>query len=224
MIKLLRYPTIYPTRFMPTTLTVTTDGQTAQQLTLPTTWPEVTLAQYLAVLAAGPAAVVPLLAGLSAEALLSLSPADQTLLASRLAFVLDPEPLLALLPTPGLLEIGQSAYGLVQQYEAYAVAHPTALPLAHGAYLYALYRAPTGSRMPEAELADAHAAVLAQPVTAVYADCAHFLASYERAILGTSRPGPAQPGLLRLVRPAAPASGLLEKLRRRTTSARGAQA
>jgi hypothetical protein len=210
---------------MPTNLTLTTtSSQPTQQITLPTAWPEVTLAQYLVILAAGPLAVVPTLTGLSTEALASLSPTDQTLLASRLSFVLDPEPLLALLPTPGLLEIGRSAFGLLQQYETYAVAHPTALPLARGAYLYALYRAPTGSRMPESELAAAHAAVLAQPVTAVYADCAHFLASYERVATGTIWPGPAQPGLLQLVVPAAPTLGLFEQLRHRVTAGWGAHA
>jgi hypothetical protein len=210
---------------MPAILALSTaDGQPLTSVPMPITWPEVTLAQYLAVLADGPTALASSLTGLSADALASLSPADQTLLASRLAFVLDPEPLLELLPTPGLLEIGQSAFGLLQQYQAYAAAHPTALPLAQGAYLYALYRAPTASRMPEAELAAAHAAVLAQPVTEVYADCTHFLASYERATMGTSWPGLAQTGLYHLVRPTAPAVGLLKKLRRRVTGTSDAQA
>lgn len=40
---------------MPAILIITADGQPAQQLTLPTTWPEVTLAQYLALAAEGAA-------------------------------------------------------------------------------------------------------------------------------------------------------------------------
>jgi hypothetical protein len=205
---------------MPEVLTLSTaDGQLLTSVSMPTSWADVLLAQYLNVLAAGTASLVTSLTDLSSDLLARLSPADQTLLASRLAFVLDPEPLLELLPMPGLLEIGQSAFGLLQQYQAYAAAHPTALPLAQGAYLYALYRAPTASRFPEAELAAAHAAVLAQPVTEVYADCAHFLTSYERAVTGTSRSGPAQAGLHRLVRPVAPASGPLQKLRSRATAA-----
>jgi hypothetical protein len=184
----------------------TPDSQPIQQLILPASWAEFTLSQYLAAHTRGSAhAPVLRLSGLLDEVLSNLTAEDAEGLLLHLRAALEEDVLAALLPTPGLLEIGSSAWGLYEQAQAHLTATPEAHPLAHGAYLYALYRAPTGSRANEQQLAAAHAAVLAQPVTAVYADCLHFLASYQRAVSGTSLPGPAQPGILRIVRPVAPA-------------------
>jgi hypothetical protein len=198
---------------MPIALTLATDGQPAQQLTLPTAWPEVTLAQYLAAHAPGsPHAPALRLSGL-ADAVLDELPADQAdELAYHLVFASDEAALAALLPTPGLLEIGLSAYGLYELAQQWLAATPDAHPLAFGAYLHALYREPVGFRPAPANVEAAHAAVLARPVTEAYADCLYFLASYQRAGTGAPAVGVAQAGLLRLVRPQAPASGLLPKL------------
>ena len=193
---------------MPAVLILTAaDGHAAQQLTLPMAWPEVTLAQYLAAHAPGSSHTPALrLSGLP-DAVLDELPAEQaTELAHHLAFAADEDALAALLPTPGLLEIGLSAYGLYELAQQRLVAAtPDAHPLDFGAYLYALYWEPTEFRPAPADVAAAYTAVLARPVTEVYADCLYFLISYQRAASGTSLPGPAQPGTLRIARPVAPA-------------------
>ena len=179
---------------------------------IPTGWPDVSLAHYLALASPTPPPAELLLTGLSSAQWASLDEADRAALSRQLLFVLDEQPLPQLLPTPGLYEVGRCAYGLYQLAQKQLAATPDAHPLAHGAYLYALYRVPLGTTPTPAEVEAAHAAVLAQPVTEVYADCLFLLASYGRALSGTLPAGPAQPGLLRLERPAVPTPGLLTKI------------
>jgi hypothetical protein len=194
-------------------LTLTTaDGNEARQLTVPTSWADVTLNEYLALAVPGIRSPASVLTDLAPELLDNLPDAARTLLGRCLSFAQDHAPLLELLPTPGLFEIGKCAYGLYQQAAQYVADYPGAPALARGAYLYALYRNPTSSKMDHQLLALAHAAVLARPVTEVYADCAHFLASYERALTGTSLPGPFQPGVLRVVLPTPEVKGWRAKL------------
>ena len=186
---------------MPTTfsLPATADGQPAQQLTLPTFWPDVTLSQYLALAAEGAAPAEQLLTGLTAEQWAALDEASQQQLSQRLLFLTDTQPLAALPPTPGLYAVGRCAYALAQQAAHKLAALPAgAPPLARAAVLYALYRQPAGSTASPAHFEAAHAAVLAAPITAVYADCLHFLASYSAYLTGEPSTGAEQPGLLRL--------------------------
>ena len=208
---------------MPVTLTLaTTDGQPTQQLTLPTSWAEVTLGQYLAAHTAGSAHAPALrLSGLADTVLDSLPVEQAADLAHHLGFASDEAALEALLPTPGLLEIGQSASALYYLAAERLATLPGAHPLAHGASLYAVYRAPSGTRVTPAEAEAAHAAVLAQPVTQVYADCLYFLASYHRVGTGAPAVGVRQPGTLSIQReePAAPAIGLLARLAQRLRQA-----
>ena len=185
---------------MPTTFSLpTTDGQPAQQLTLPTFWPDVTLGQYLALTAAGAAPAEQLLTGLTAAQWAALDEASQQELSQRLLFLTDTQPLAELPPTPGLYAVGRSAYGLRQQAQQQLAALPAeAPPLARAAVLYALYREPAGSTASPAHYEAAHAAVLVAPITAVYADCVHFLTSYHAYLTGQPSEGAEQPGLLRL--------------------------
>ncbi|OGX81996.1 hypothetical protein BEN47_05085 [Hymenobacter lapidarius] len=170
-----------------------------QRLTAPTAWPEITLAQYLA-LRAPAAPWVAVLTGLSPEQLATLPEATRAQLLDRLMFVLDDAPLRELLPTPGLYEVCNCSCGLLLQAQRHAAAHPEASPLAFGAYLHALYSTPAATSVDEQAVAAAHAAVLARPVTEVYADAAHFLASYERCAAGIRTDGPIQPGLSRIMK------------------------
>jgi hypothetical protein len=167
-------------------------------LPMPTSWAELTLAQYIVLATPGAVALATALPSLTPELLNELNSDEQSALASYVVTMLDEQVLASLLPTPGLLEIGMSAYGLYRQAEKYLTTIPDAHPMAHGAYLYALYRNPTGTTANEQELAAAHAAVLARPVVEVYADCAFFLASYARVGTGEPAQGVAQPGLLRV--------------------------
>lgn len=188
----------------------TTDGQLLANVTVPTCLPDVTLSQWLAFVAPNSPEADSVMTGLTPEVLATLQEADRAQLLEHLLFLTEAPVLRELLPTPGLYEIGHCAYGLQCQAQAYFDAHPGLTRLAQGAYLCALYSAPTGSTMAPEQLAAAHAAVLAAPVTEVYADCQYFLASWERNHNGTTIPGPTQPGLLRIVldAPAPPTSWL----------------
>jgi hypothetical protein len=195
-------------------LTLTTiDGQLLANVTVPTCLPDVTLAQWIAFVAPNSPEADSVMTGLAPEVLATLQEAGRAQLLENLLFLTDAPVLRELLPTPGLYEVGHCAFGLYGQALAYFEAHPELTRLAQGAYLHALYSAPTSSKMPPEQLALTHAAVLAAPVTEVYADCQFFLASWERYQNGTTLPGPSQPGLLRFaVATPAPPAGWLGKL------------
>jgi len=196
----------------------------AQSVNLPTTWTDLTVAQYLALATPGAISLAAVLPDLTPDMLAQLSTAEQELLATRVLAALDEQVLADLLPTPGLLEIGLSAHGLYQQAQRYLATIPDAHPLAHGAYLYALYREPAGFTANVAQIEAAHASVLARPITEVYADCRYFLASYRRVGTGASHTGVAQAGCLRIVAASAKKAGLLTQLGhklRRTPTPRG---
>jgi hypothetical protein len=199
---------------MPATLTLTTTaGQLLANVTVPTCLPEVTLAQWLAFVAPNSPEADSVMTGLTPEIVATLREADRAQIMEHLLFLRDAAVLRELLPTPGLYEIGHCAYGLYLQALTHFEAHPDLTRAAQGAYLYALYSAPAGSKMAPEKLAAAHAAVLAAPVTEVYADCQYFLASWERHVNGTTLPGPTQPSVLRiLLNTPAPPTGWLGKL------------
>ena len=182
---------------------ITPDSPTPRAITVPASWADVSTAQYLA-LQAPDAPWLAVLTGLAPELLARLRDADAALLTARLAFALDAAPLRALLPTPGLYEVGNCLYGLLLRFEQFLGQHPDAPALAYGAYLCALYRNPVlPSQLDEPTLAAAHAAVLAAPITETFADAQHLLASYTRAKDGSTWSGPQQPGgwVLALDRP-----------------------
>jgi hypothetical protein len=177
----------------------TTDGQQLAQVTVPTSLSEVTLCQWITFISPGASQADSVMTGLAPEVLDTLSEADRNQILGLLLFLIDAGMLRELQPTQGLYEVGNCAYGLYGQAQKYFAAHPELTRLAQGAYLYALYRNPTGSTMPEKELAAAHAAVLAAPVTDVIADCYHFVASFEYYHTGgRPKPGPKQPSLMRI--------------------------
>lgn len=186
---------------MPAILTLTTaDGQLVSEVTIPTSMAEVTLAQWIAfVTPGGPEADV-VMTGLTPEVLGALGDNDRAQILEHLMFLTDASMLRQLLPTADLYEVGNCAYGLQRQAQEYFLTHPDLTRLAQGAYLYALYRAPITTTMPANALAAAHAAVLAAPVLEMYADCQHFLASWERVQAGTTLAGPKQLGLLTIAR------------------------
>jgi hypothetical protein len=180
---------------MPTTLTLTTpDGQPTQVLTVPTSWADVTLAQFVALyapVAGDPRTAADLLLGLEAGSLNQLAADDVPYLANLIAFAADPSPVLELLPTPGLPDVGSLPYGcllLVQQrFETNAD-----LPdLASLPYLLAVYRCQLTYGNVDSERVDKFLTqLLAAPVTEVYADGAHFLAACRNWQAGTRQTKP----------------------------------
>lgn len=172
---------------MPTTLTLQPTGQV---LTVPTSWADVTLGQYVALHAPDPQdqrTAAELLLGLEAGALNRLAAADVVYLSTLLAFATDPSPVLALLPTPGLPDVGTLPWGclvLVQEHfrdEAYD-GRPD---LAHLPYVLAVYRCQL-SWGNTGKVEQLEQALLASPVTECYADAAFFLAAARRSLSGTS--------------------------------------
>jgi hypothetical protein len=172
---------------MPTTLTLTSPGQPAQALTVPTSWANVPLAQFVALHApelGEQRTAAELLLGLDAGALGQLAADDVVYIANLIEFASDPSPVLDLLPTPSLPDVGSLPWGCLvlcqQQFESNAE-RPA---LASLPYVLALYRCQLRYGNTD-RLDQVLAAVLAAPVTEVYADGAFFLAAARRSRSGT---------------------------------------
>lgn len=169
-----------PTRFtvpiMPATLHLTTpDSPTPRAITVPTAWPEVSLAQFVALFAPAPDEarhLAEILAGLPAGTVGDLTLAAGQQLEQQLAFAADPAAVLALAPPAAGPNVGGSSFGawlLAQQCLEAAPGRPW---LASGAALLAIYRCEALHGMHSARKARAcEAALLAAPVTESYAAC-----------------------------------------------------
>lgn len=177
---------------MPTTLTLQPTGQL---LTVPTRWADVTYAQFVALHAPEPGeqrTAAELLLGLPAGGLDQLAADDVPFIANLIEFVQDISDVLALLPTPGLPDgVGGLPYGtlvLAQQRMQQEAERPW---LSYGAHLLALYRTTMlwGAAVP-AKVAACEAALLAAPVTEVYADAAHFSGACRNWLNGTPQTKP----------------------------------
>jgi hypothetical protein len=174
---------------MPTTLTLTAPGQPAQALAVPTSWADVSLAHFVALHAPEPGeqrTATELLTGLDAGALGQLAADDVVYLSNLLAFASDPGDVEALLPAPGLPDVGTLPWGVLvlcqQQFEANAERPALAsLPYVLAAYRCQLLHGNTD------RLEQVLAQVLAAPVTEAYADGAFFLAAAHRSLSGTSQ-------------------------------------
>lgn len=173
-------------------LTSAAPDAAAVAFTLPTGWHEVTMATYLRTLTPHPTdTLLSVLSGLSPAVIDQLQADDVTMLCTTLAFALDHTGLLELElePSPGLPDVGAQPYGLL----ALATAHINGLDegvpaLAAGPYLCALYRThQVFGKTPDEKVASAEAAILASPVTEVYADCAAFLRGWSSSTHATKR-------------------------------------
>jgi hypothetical protein len=175
---------------MPTTLLLTTpDGQPAQTLTVPTQWADVTLGQYVALQAPEPddeRRPAEILLGLEAGGLDQLAADDVKYLSNLLAFSQDASDVEALLPAPGLPDIGTLPFGILLLAQQYVESVLDRAPLAYGPHLCALYRVQmTFGRYDQAKVEACAAALLASPCIEVAADCAFFLSSYQNWQRGT---------------------------------------
>lgn len=174
---------------MPFHLTLTTpDGATTFPVTCPTSWGEVSLATAVALLtnAQDERSAAELLCGLPAGALDQLALQDVAYLANALAFASDYAPLLELVPTPDLPDIGSQPYGTLLLAQQYMAEQPDLPALAYGPRLLALYRMQLlWGKYDEAKVAACEASLLAAPVTETYADCGFFLSSYRAWQSGT---------------------------------------
>jgi len=159
------------------------DGQV---LTVPTSWADVTLATFVALLApteGDQRTAAELLLGLEAGSLNQLAYMDVPLIANLIEFTKDTSPVLELLPTPGLPDIGMLPYGLIRAVQLRMEECEGRPWLSYGPYLLALCRCfLMWGKAYEGKVAACEAALLAAPSTEVYADMAFFLTSYRRSL------------------------------------------
>jgi hypothetical protein len=169
---------------MPFSLTLTTpDGQPAQVLTVPTQWADVTLGQYVALQAPEPddeRRPAEILLGLEAGGLDQLAADDVKYLSNLLAFSQDASDVEALLPAPGLPDIGTLPFGILLLAQQYVENMPDSAPVAYGPHLCALYRVQLAyGKYDQAKVEACEAALLASSCVEAAADCAFFLSSYQ---------------------------------------------
>lgn len=181
---------------MRTTLNlITPDGAVAQALTVPTQWADVTLAQYVALLAPAPddeRSQAEILCGLAAGGLGQLAADDVGYLANLLEFAQHSEAVTQLLPPPGLPDVGSLPYGcllLVQQHFDANAERPL---LAYLPYVLAVYRCQLTWGSTD-KLAETLAAVLAAPVTEVWAEAQAFTTACRSWLAGTRPMKPTPP-------------------------------
>ena len=176
---------------MPTTLTLQPTGQV---LHLPTQWADVTLGQFVSLFAPAPdehRTVAELLLGLDAGGLHQLAADDVPYLANLIAFATDASPVLELLPTPGLPDVGGLPYGCLLLCQQHFEANADRPDLASLPYLLAVYRCQlTYGNVQGERVAKLLEQLLAAPVTECYADGAHFLAACQNWQPGTRQTKP----------------------------------
>lgn len=174
---------------MPTTLTLTAPGQPAQALTVPTSWADVPLAHFVALLAPEPGdqrTAAELLTGLDAGALGQLAADDVVYLANLLEFSSDPGPVLELLPPPGLPDVGALPWGCLVLCQQHFEANDERPALASLPYVLAVYRCQLAHGNTD-RLEQVLAQVLAAPVTEVYAEAQAFYSACQQSLSGTPR-------------------------------------
>lgn len=171
-----------------TTLTLTPTGQ---QLTVPTSWADVTLEQFL--LLDGCAdledkrTVPELLLGLEAGGLNQLAAQDAIYIANLVAFTLDKSDVYALLPPPGLPEPGTLPYGCLALVQMALAAEPDRPDLYHAPFVLSVYRTQMlWGKVEEGRRAACEAAVRASPVTEVLAEALAFCGRSRKLLSATS--------------------------------------
>lgn len=158
----------------------TQDGADPFSLFVPTCWADVTLAQFIRLITEPDTHPLCALTTLTAEQLDALHHGDVALLATRLDFTADTTDLMALTPSPDLPDVGSSTYGQLILANQYAEAHEGQPVLTLAPYLYALYRSQQLSgKYNETKLQQMQTAILAAPVTEVYADVVFILAAWQ---------------------------------------------
>jgi hypothetical protein len=177
---------------MPQHFTLTpADGSDALAITVPTSWADVALDTFLSLQAAGlgEPELLALLLDLDVATVERISANDAAYLINCLGFVMDASELYERPHAPDLPYIGPSPYGLLAVAQQHVQALPEGSPaLAAAPFLYALYRShQIYGKVDDAKLEAMRLAVLAAPVTEVFADVAFFLQSYRRATSGISQ-------------------------------------
>lgn len=169
----------------------TPDGATAHTLHVPTSWADVTLAQYIRLCQQRSQPAILTLTDLSAEAFSQLAAQDAMYLNFLVEFTQDESELLAL-PAVAEMNLGAQPYGQLLLVQQFMEQHPNE-PAIHAApWLYAVYEAHKryGQSNSADRMQELYAEMLARPVTEAFAECASFLLAWWRSTNAT-RPTPA---------------------------------
>lgn len=170
---------------MPTTLTLQPTGQV---LTVPTSWADVTLQQFVALHAPEPGderTAAEVLLNLPSGGLDQLAAQDVPYLANLLAFATDSSPVLELLPSVEVADPGALPWGCLLLVQQHFQAHPDRPDLFHLPRVLAIYRAQLTWGNTN-KVAAIEQALLASPVTEVYAEGAAFFGRCRQLSNGTS--------------------------------------
>ncbi len=164
------------------TLTAVSGGESFT-LSVPTSWLDVTLEQFIAWQCSDAPAVCAL-SGISPEQLERLAWQDAAYLTNLLAFAAElPDP-----PAdPGLKDPGAATYGQMLLGTQYVEANPDKPDVWYAPYLYALYRTrEVYGRYDEAKIAQMQAAILQEPVGKCFGDVCFFYSGWLLSMRDTS--------------------------------------
>ncbi|GGG34099.1 hypothetical protein [Hymenobacter glacieicola] len=176
-------------------LTLTSaDGSESVILSVPTTWDDVTLQQYIDWQCSEEPAVC-VLAGISQQQLDRLAWLDAQYLLNLLAFAAEtPEPPVS----EGLKDPGSATYGQLVLANQYFEEHPDKPTIWYAPYIYALYRCrEVWGRNDQGKEAEMHQAILQEPVGKCLSNVLFMYASWlssTNVMLATPRtmPSPAR--------------------------------
>lgn len=171
---------------MPFPITLTPTGQVLQ---VPTSWADVSFAQFVALLApleGDPHTAAERLLGLEAGALDALAADDVHYLANLIAFAADPGPVLELLPSPELPDVGSLPWGCLVLVQQRLASDPERAALVHLPYVLAVYRCQLTYGSTD-RVAEVEAALLAAPCTECYPEAQAFFSACRRSLSATPR-------------------------------------
>lgn len=176
---------------MPLTLSlVTPDGEPAWHGAVPTSWADITVAQYLRLLTETELPRICVLTTLEEETLNQIAAQDAAYLFSCVAFVEDESELLELKPSPDLVDMGSASYGQLLLVQQFMAANPDQIMLAYAPWMYAVYESERQLRSfnSNARMQHLYEATLAAPLPTVYADLMAFLQAWSSFMRGSTRP------------------------------------
>lgn len=172
-------------------LTLTTaDGAETVALSVPTTWDDVSLQQYIDWQCSAEAAII-VLSGITPAQLDRLAWRDASYLLNLLAFAAElPDPPLS----EGLPDVGACSYGTLLLVNAYLEANPGKPDVWYAPYFYALYRhQQVYGKYDEGKLEQMRLAILEEPVGKCLNDVLFCWAGWLLSMRDTSPPPPTLP-------------------------------
>lgn len=170
---------------------VTPDGHSACDLTVPTSWADVSVAQYLRLLTEPDLPRICILTDLEEDLLNRLAAQDATYLqVVCLDFLHHEEELAELKPTEGLADIGSSSYGQLLLVQQFMQANPDQIMMVYAPWILAVYESERQLKTfnSNARMQQLYEDTLAAPLPKVYADLVAFLQAWSNFMNATTKP------------------------------------